>query len=203
MEGHSPWWIVSEPSALFGCLGFATEEIRANQAYAGADFLSEDDLLFDSASLELSALDSWIRTTGLSINSATEAQGSQVQYFRPESVSFALDAQTLKIGFWLFVSVSFRSYHFDEKVGVVIENLGGVSSKEIFQQYIYPLQNFFTFATDHPNELDSVVFYNRRSEVSGDRTTVPDPLPGTAHLFGQGTEKDASGTTTCCTPTRT
>ena len=140
--------------------GFATEEIRANQAYAGSAFLSEDDLLFDSASLELSALDSWIRTTGLSINSATEAQGSQVQYFRPDSVSFGLDAQTLKIDFWPFVSVSFRSYHLDEKVGVVIDNLGGVSSKEVFQQYIYPLQNFFTFATDHPNELDSVVFYN-------------------------------------------
>ena len=124
--------------------------------------------------MELSALESWIRVTGLSVGLPTEVQASQVQYSRPESISFALDAQTLKLDFWWSESESFRSYRLDEKVGVVIENLGGVSSKEVFQQYINPLQNFFTLATDHPNELDSIVFYNSGLKSAG--TERPSPI---------------------------
>lgn len=149
--------------------GFATEEIRANRAYAGSDFLSEGDLLFDSASLELSALDSWISTTGISLKPPTgEAGERQARYLRPENISFALDVQTLKIVFGWSDSQSHRSYSLREKVGVKIENLGQISSERVFQQYIYPLQNFFTLATDRPNVLDSIVLCNSRLKATDD-----------------------------------
>jgi len=155
--------------------GFATEEIRANRAFVGEDFLSEDDFVFDSVSLEPSALDSWISTTGISLTPTDgDAIERGVRYLHPESVSFALNGQTLKIGFGWTQSQSHRSYSLREKVSLKIEGLGQLSFEEISRQYTYPLQNFFTLATDHPNALSSVVLYNNNLHTTdGER---PSPI---------------------------
>ena len=160
--------------------GFATEEIRANKAYAGGLFLSKTDLLFDSVSVELSALDSWISTTGISYSPPPGSEGErQVQYSRPESISYALNVQTLKIAFGWSQSQSHRSYSLREKVGIKIEGIGQIPHEQISQQYIYPLQNFFTLATDCPNEFDSIVLYNNGLKASDDEH------PSAIHFLAQ------------------
>jgi hypothetical protein len=155
--------------------GFATEDIRANRAYAGDDFLSKDALLFDSVSLEPSALDSWISTTGISSGFASGAGGQiGVRYSHADNVSLVLNGQTLTIGFGATQSQSHRSYSLRERVSVKIADLGQLPFEEISRQYTYPLQNFFTLATDHPNALDSVVLYhnNPRMTDGGRRSPI-------------------------------
>jgi len=142
--------------------GFATEEVFANHAYAGDHWPTKDNLLFGSAALELSALDNWIDTSGISCRPPKErADAIQMEYARPESIPIALDDQTLKIDFGWSRSQSLRAYSFREKVGIKIDGLGRMPQDQIAQQYIYPLQNFFTFATDHPSAIGSTVFYSR------------------------------------------
>ena len=147
--------------------GFATEEIRANEAYGGEHFLSEDDLSFDAVSLRPPILDDWIDTTGMRIEPpAGEESDTRFHYSRPEMASFPLDTRTLKIGVAWSASQSRRSFSFHENVGIRIENLGHISAKKVFQKYIYPLRNFFTLASDHPCELDSIVFFNGSVETA-------------------------------------
>ena len=127
----------------------------------------KDDLSFDAVSLRSPILDDWIDTTGVCAEpSAGEESNSRFHYSRPETASFPLDAHTLKIGVAWSESQSHRSFSFRENVDIKIENLGHIPAKDVFQQYIYPLQNFFTLASDHACELDSVVFFNSNVETA-------------------------------------
>jgi hypothetical protein len=155
--------------------GFATEEIHANRAFSADDFLSENDLLFDSVTVEPSALDSWMNTTGISYTSTGgDNTGRIIRYSRPETISVGLDAATFEIGFGWSESVSHRSYSLREKVRVTVEHVGRLPFEELSEQYVYPLQNFFTFATDRPNAFENVVL--RNSELHSEDGGRPMPI---------------------------
>ena len=155
--------------------GFATEEVFANQAYAGDFLLEEKDLNFDGAALRLSGLDSWIGTTGISrsVSATNDERELGVRYHHPDAIPLSTERGILKIGFAWSESHSHRSYSLREEVGLKIKNIGRLSCKALLRQYVGPLRDFFSLAIDEPCSLIAVTLYNDNLKLAHDDRPAP------------------------------
>jgi hypothetical protein len=170
--------------------GFAIEEISANHAYSGDHWLAKDDLLFDSAILELSTLGEWINTSGISCRPAGEQDGTiHMEYSRPKSISIPLGNQTIEIIFGWSRLQEHRSYSFTENVGIKISGFGCIPRDQIAQQFIYPLQHFLTLAADHPSAINHITLLRRDlNSADSERSTAFHYLAQPVYLLKE-TEK--------------
>lgn len=140
--------------------GLVSQEVVANKAYIGQEFLvSEADFRFDSARIHLRELNDWFPVSGIS----RERQGDKeddfelrIQYRRPELLRLELGEVKATIGMAWKSSFGRHAVSVRERVGMVLEGLGGLRFEHIAANYVRPLRDFFSLVTYAPSSLTSV-----------------------------------------------
>ena len=162
--------------------GFSREKVRAERAFMGAHLETENEFRFQSLELAYSGLPSWVTLTGLQPPKWEHTGGKftklSLVYIPPHKIEAKIEIAD--IGIWFGISLSGprheRTLH--EKVFLGIDTQEALSMEQLNARFVYPLQNFLTLATDHPNAVDEFTLIHRSSERPPNRPEKP------IHVFG-------------------
>lgn len=166
---------VSRQSYSSGELG-AKQEFIAHRAFVGAHFPSDADLGFQSATLAFSGLAPWADgLTGFS----SDGRPMSAVWKHPTPISGQIPGGTFHLGVAGRSSMEARKRTLTEEVGLEFSFSPAMEQRSLEQKIVYPLQNFFTLATDTPNAITR--FHVSRDTGRLDQvavvgpTTYPDP----------------------------
>jgi len=139
-----------------GSPGIGREVYFADRLFVGSHIEREEDFSFSHLSVSLSGLSDWAGVlTGLSqqfIPVGKEGRKKfEIRWQSPEPIRGRIPGGDLALGVEGKVSLSRREGSIKEKVWFSISCDNPHTEDELLARYAYPLQNFMTLATDHPN----------------------------------------------------
>jgi hypothetical protein len=148
-----------------------SQELFAHRAFFGAHLPGMADLRFGRADLCFSGLSMWAKElTGIS----RPAGHMSLAWDHPkESAGGAFPEGKFWLGLGCSLSGAFRERVLKEEISIVFNFDEPVLESVLQTDIVYPLQNFFTFATDHPNALTSLRV--SRGSLSFERIRVVGP----------------------------
>jgi len=127
-----------------------TQEFLARAGFIGAHLTNENDFAFGWAELSFSGLSAWAHdVTGFS----QERDPLSISWKNPGHVGGQIPGGTFLLGAGCSSSETWREKHLKEEVRFSLSFTHAVRENELLGTLVYPLQNFLTFATDHPNAL--------------------------------------------------
>ena len=137
--------------------GISSEIIHCDWGIAGESFLTPDHDDFEALNIRLSYLYDWFGRKGFSSKFVSN-EGFQldVHYRKPDAACFPIDQSVLKLGMAAEMNQSVRRLTIIEEAHFFIEPLPHLSAKQIQGEYVLPLQNLLSFATDTPNAVEEV-----------------------------------------------
>lgn len=125
------------------------ETIFANRGYFGIHASGATDTLFSRIDLRLSGLSAWASGfTGFKPPSAPFS----VAWEQPGPISGDILGGTILLGAGCSSSGG-REYRISERLGLVIKLDHALPARQIEADFVSPLQNLFSFATDHANSV--------------------------------------------------
>jgi hypothetical protein len=143
----------------YGSSGTTRGDYRATRAFFGGHCDTEKDLCFSDVRLEFSGLSEWASNlTGFSLPEIVatptgESKNFVTRWASPTPHSGRLNGATISVEATGQLAMKLREYSTKEQVQIWIKSDEPASDDELNKKYVYPLQNFFTFATDHPNSV--------------------------------------------------
>jgi hypothetical protein len=130
--------------------GVSRQEFFSHRAYFGEHLQSEEDLTFQIVSLSFSGLPSWASN----LTGFREGDGLlSVTWNHPDSIGGDVQHAQFLLGVGCSWAGGGRKRRIEEYVDVNVTLTDSVSESRLQSEYVYPLQNFLTFATDRPNAL--------------------------------------------------
>lgn len=126
------------------------QEFFAHRGFIGAHLAREADFSFRSANLTLSGLAAWAHDLS---GFAREGHAFSVSWKSPGPVSGQIPGGGFTLSATISGSETWRERRLIEHVVLSLTFEEAVREAELQEAVVYPLQNFFTFATDHPNAL--------------------------------------------------
>jgi ApeA N-terminal domain 1 len=144
-------------------VGVGTESIGANRAILGDDHPPNGPQTYEGLSLRFTHLDEWVGWKNFEVEWRSKGEiGINVQYTKPENLSFQIDDITLKIGTSFGSSEDRGRAVIKEKTHLVIGPITDTPADRASDKYLYRLQNMLTFATDTPNANDENLIYGEK-----------------------------------------
>lgn len=157
----------------FSVPGIAREEYFANRIFAGEHIDREEEFQFSEAFASFSGLPNWAEMLS-GLKQEHEPEGFTIHWRRQEAIAGPIPGGKVTLGTGASYSVSGfdRTWSITEDVSFHIEADAACSADELNRRYIFPLQNFLTLATDHPN---AVTEFSVRKPGAIDRVKVLAP----------------------------
>jgi hypothetical protein len=142
----------------FGSRTIAREEYFADLLFIGMQAEREEDFFFSKMSIQLSGLPSWAHTlSGLGyrqVPGGEEGRGRfEVFWQPPKPVTGRIPGGHLTLGVGAKISTDRCQHSIKEEVAFAVSCEQPASHRDLNAKFVYPLQNFMTFATDCPNAL--------------------------------------------------
>ena len=155
----------------FGSVGLTREEYHVDRAFIGRHLENDQSFSFSHLKISLSGLSSWAHNyTGFGqkyiTKTADHRAGFEIQWISPEPISGKIPGGDLLLGLGAKMSMLARDWSIKEQIGLSITVEQPQSADGLNAKYVYPLQNFLTLATDHPNAL--VAFSVRQPDSNDD-----------------------------------
>lgn len=137
--------------------GLTRARYRPQILLSGLHLEGEDRATFSAAELRYSSLDEWAeRFTGLS--QPDRVKGGKFifgcRYETPDKLTMSCRAATLNLHTTATTHQRRRRYEIVESVTLEVLPSSTMRLSELNDQFVYPLQNFFTFAMNHPAALE-------------------------------------------------
>ncbi|MBA4065166.1 MAG: hypothetical protein C0501_15910 [Isosphaera sp.] len=145
-----------ETKYSFGSTGKATQELFAHRALFGGRLVAAGEDAFTSVTIGYSGLGAWADDLTSLRDGPTRFSLSWDNPSSPTRVPFRGGELTLGVG--CTISRSTRERRLTETVGVSVRLAGPTPEADIERDLVSPIQNFLTFATDHPNALTKLQF---------------------------------------------
>ncbi|GEM_PF-2892007 len=131
------------------------QEFFAHRAFFGAHLSSSTDFEFDSARISYSGLNSWADSlTGFD---KSPPDPWTISFKHPEPLSGTIPGGWFTLGLACSSGGTRREHQLAEKAGLSLSFAQPVGDSVLQNDFVYPLQNLFTFATNHPNSLAELV----------------------------------------------
>lgn len=162
--------------------GVTTERVTANRVFVGSDYIVSKETKFAKAAVSFSQLAGWMNPRTLTQEPITDDSGLlgfQIAYRRNPPELARLDAATLSLSTSAKASSDLLSATIVQKCQLVISEFDPASHDRINSEFIYPMQNFFTLATDNANAIESLQLWVDGEATEGTRTSQP------YHYLGQ------------------
>jgi hypothetical protein len=152
-----------------GLAGVSREGYFVRQLFGGAHLGNEGDFKFSELSLSVSGLPAWAESlTGLSSNrieaTATSRGGTVVRWQAPPDITGPVRGGTLTLGVDSTFTMKRHEYTIVETPSLHISTNQPESVQSLHLRYGYPLQNFISFATDHPCAITNYEFGRGESQ---------------------------------------
>ncbi len=149
--------------------GIAESAYYANQMFVGHHFERDDELAFQSASVLLSDLDSWVGRTGIAVEDGYphNESGTQAIYSMaftpPPEESCAFSRGRVKLGFgWRPGGDPIHGIRFQQWPGITIE-YDEMQAFDVIRKDIGRIQDLVTLCIDAPTAVDSLSL--RRQDI--------------------------------------
>jgi hypothetical protein len=165
----------------FGSSGYR-HEFYSHRAYWGEHFSSKDELRFQRLRISLSGLPAWGRAlTGF--QRAPYGTNFSVEWNHPELVRGDYGGGTFLLATACSFTDGIREKRLHESMALVLQPNSPLHMQQIESELLYPLENFFTFATDRPNaiievQVGSSPLATEQIAVTGPRTYIEDGFDG-------------------------
>ncbi len=158
-----------------GIPGFSRETYHVERAFFGAHLEEEEDFLFPECTIELGGLESWAsHRTGFQFNRGPSREdGISLTYKHPPSLAAAVPEGTVALSWGARFKSTLRRWNFQEDVSFRVVASAPLSEGEWNQRYVYPLENFLTFATNAPNALRKVQFHRVLEGANPKEASLP------------------------------
>lgn len=151
--------------------GGIVEEYHASIAYIGIHLTNLEETRFHKAEVRFSRLSDWISRFGFD-QTITHRQGEKREEFEKYELTYVLpeDLQALTPNGKLAVFFSFgwnerwpRAVHLRQSTGIRIEGNQDLTFADLQSQFISPLQNLISLATNRPTSVTEIVVYSRQN----------------------------------------
>ncbi len=153
-----------------GSLGLPREEYQVELAFVGDHLAKEEDFLFSALRVSFSGLSSWAaRYSGLSHSDIPRtmdhpAGGFELKWVPSKPIAGEIPGGNIRLVLGSTRSFpSVREVTVKENLRFVITTDQPLASEVIHMKYVFPLENFLTLATGHPNAL---LYYSLRQPGS-------------------------------------
>jgi hypothetical protein len=140
--------------------GIGSETIYCNRGIFGDTHLPPDHDQFEALDVRLSDLTEWFGRRGI-VSERVPCDGDfglNVRYRKPESVKYGINDQVLTLGMGAKSSESPETLSISEEAHFFIEPLPRLTAEQLFAEYVRPLQDLLSFATDRPNAVQDLEF---------------------------------------------
>jgi hypothetical protein len=149
--------------------GIGSQTIYCNRGIVGDSHLDPNHDNFAALDFTVTNLGDWFGRRGLSVKLVPgEKLDLEVHYGKPDAIRFSVGDQELTIGSHAKWKESSYEFNLKENVVFFIEPLPRLTVEGIHRDYVRPLQNLLTFATDTPNAVE--LFRLRGEKVSVGKT---------------------------------
>lgn len=139
--------------------GIGSEIIRCNRALVGDSHKSPEVDEFEAVDVRTSYLDSWFGRRGATTKIVTsDGFGWDVTYRTPDPVRLPVDQATLTLGMAASAGESSRRVTITEEAYIRIEPVPRLTVDQFHSDFVRPLQNLLSFATDRPNAVEKIEF---------------------------------------------
>jgi hypothetical protein len=149
-------WVKAANTSI-GVPGTSRETYHVNRLFVGDHLGKPEDFFFDELEIVLSGLDAWSwGYTGfddLQPFSEPHRYGWTVRWLSPEPISGPIPGGVLTLSAGSNASVGRRARSIAEKVTLGVSLNPACSDTDLEANYVYPLQNLMTLATDQPNAV--------------------------------------------------
>jgi len=141
--------------------GVAAETIRSSKALIGGEHFPAEPTQFRSMNFTVSYLSDWWGKSGLKIDWPTQKNESHfaLRYHRPDSERCSIGDKVLTLAYLFTTSHSGHDASISEKAHVFVEEIHDQTPEQTLVNYVSPIQNLLTFATDTPNEVEDIQFH--------------------------------------------
>jgi hypothetical protein len=139
------------PGISFGTI--RKQQFRCRVVYLGRKHITTDNPVFSKIYVEYSHLFEWVSLSGFSEQFNWAAYETTLNYQRPEPILVSIDDATISIGHNISTQSSMRSRAYTEQAVCVIERTSALTLDEWLIQYIAPVQDLLSLATDRPNAI--------------------------------------------------
>lgn len=171
-----------ETGSNFGSI--ITQTYHAKVLYIGAHATSPEDLVFDKAEVCYSNLVEWMNFYPFKINRSCNSNNEpqklkawQLTYEYPEDIVIEINQGQIVIGSSLNTEMAMgREYKLEHRVKVAIKLKTPMDLEGWHKQVLYPLQNFFSLATDTPSYIDEIKVYSNQvtmNDLKGGKMLSP------------------------------
>jgi len=171
-------WPLGNVATLRGCLqvglnmswpGISRETYWCERVFLGAHLHSEIDYTFTEATFELSGLPSWASSyTGLSraidTDQNSRLRGMRIEWVGPETLVGATQDARIRLFAIAGLSGPRRHQLLKETIRIGVEPAKELTVDAFEDNYLYPLQNFLTLATDHPSAIHALYVRHAKEE---------------------------------------
>jgi len=139
----------------------ATDEFMVERAYFGTHFESEDEFQFGGAGVYLDHLEYWVVES--TIAGETELKDNvpvrhEIRFEQTETRPIKVGQASVRLSFLNTVPLGWaRAMTVTETPYFSLKFTEKLPIDAILRDFIFPLQNLSTFATDHPNRISALV----------------------------------------------
>jgi len=134
--------------------GINAEGYRADLAFFGQHLKDSNDFLFSECDVGTSALSDWVAPlTGFQVDVAAVGGEWRLHYVPPEPLIAELPSGVIKLVLGAKTKSTLRNRTIEEEVRFRITTREPIGEQEWNDQYVFPLLNFLTLATDVSNAL--------------------------------------------------
>ncbi len=146
-----------------------SQEFLASRVFLGEHLVAPSDFSFSRARVSFSGLNMWAHDlSGFEDKVSPE---TQVSWKHPEPISGSIDGAQFALGADCTALNTMRQRRLTESVRLNLTFSEPIREEDLQANYLYPLQNFFSFATDHPNAL-AELSVSRRPMSAEDITVI-------------------------------
>ena len=152
----------------FNMVAIRSQEIRCTRAGIGNFHLSEGLSRFKSLELAFSHLTEWAGRGGLHAEwRLPDLKTYTASYHKQPGTSFTFGDKTLFLGYQFNASETLGSVSLTESARLVIEPVGDLSPTSLGEEHVRLFQNFISFATDRPNQVDQIAYRAEKDDGGG------------------------------------
>jgi hypothetical protein len=150
--------------------GLSTETLRANRAYVGEHLATHEQFQMSGAEIHLSHLSNWVAYSGLDcrLSRIDDTTTWNIEYRSPDSISADINGTRILVDFGANLTRASREITIREQVSLRVAANGEMAADTINSEFVHPLQNLLSFATDRPNAITTYRFFRATTPEHAD-----------------------------------
>ncbi len=150
--------------------GLDTQKYRSKILFIDAHFTDPSDILFYKAEVDYSYLSDWANLPVPAI----KGREYNLSYTYPEKISAKIAQGQISVVYRYSSVYDLR--HVRLSACLQIEPKMELSFEDFYSQFIFPIKNFLTLATNRPNSPTSVRLYSRNGTTQGSHALEEIPI---------------------------